>query len=183
MWQQQFDDKSLICIWLFCSQRYEEWRDGLPDFKWLDEVLPDTEQWNKFSNNLKTITNSVRDSIEIGMLSLGKVQNSIDTDRVFSYFQTLDWSNWVIIKWQNGGAGSTRAWTTPSKRHQRKNIQKLRVSNKTHIPSCQTISYKNDFHSQSYSVYIINTCIFISSKVVSNWLFDRALTTNLFFFI
>lgn len=48
------------------NKRYEEWRDGLPDFKWLDDVLPDTEQWNKFSSNLKTITNSVRDSIEIG---------------------------------------------------------------------------------------------------------------------
>lgn len=53
-------------IGYFLLQRYEEWRDGLPDFKWLDDVLPDTEQWNKYSNNLKSITNSVRDSIEIG---------------------------------------------------------------------------------------------------------------------
>lgn len=53
-------------IGYFSLQRYEEWRDGLPDFKWLDDVLPDTEQWNKYSNNLKSITNSVRDSIEIG---------------------------------------------------------------------------------------------------------------------
>lgn len=47
-------------------QKYEEWKDGLPDFKWLDEIMPDTEQWTKFSSNLKTISNSVRDSIEIG---------------------------------------------------------------------------------------------------------------------
>lgn len=55
------------------NKRYEEWRDGLPDFKWLDEVLPDTEQWNKFSTNLKTITNSVRDSIEIGKFMTKKL--------------------------------------------------------------------------------------------------------------
>lgn len=56
----------LFSSWSFSQQRYEEWREGLPDFKWLDDVLPDTDQWNQFSNNLKTITNSVRDSIEIG---------------------------------------------------------------------------------------------------------------------
>lgn len=38
----------------------------MPDFKWLDDVLPDTDRWNQFSTNLKSIQNSVRDSIEIG---------------------------------------------------------------------------------------------------------------------
>lgn len=52
----------------FDFQRYEEWKDGLPDFKWLNDVLPDNEQWNKFSNDLKTIQNSIRDTIEIGEL-------------------------------------------------------------------------------------------------------------------
>lgn len=47
-------------------QRYEEWKDGLPDFKWLNDVLPDNEQWNRFSNDLKTMQNSIRDTIEIG---------------------------------------------------------------------------------------------------------------------
>ncbi|XP_031635854.1 dynamin-like 120 kDa protein, mitochondrial isoform X4 [Contarinia nasturtii] len=47
------------------NKRYEEWRDGLPDFKWLDDVLPNNDQWSSFSNNLKSIKNSVRDSIEI----------------------------------------------------------------------------------------------------------------------
>ena len=51
---------------IFFEQRYEEWREGLPDFKWLDDILPDNDQWNQFSHNLKGITNSVRDSIEIG---------------------------------------------------------------------------------------------------------------------
>lgn len=51
---------------MILSQRYEEWKDGLPDFKWIDDVLPDNDQWNQFSISLKNITNSMRDSIEIG---------------------------------------------------------------------------------------------------------------------
>lgn len=50
----------------FEFQRYEEWKDGLPDFKWLNDVMPDNDQWSKFSNNLKTMQNSIRDTIEIG---------------------------------------------------------------------------------------------------------------------
>jgi optic atrophy protein 1 len=48
------------------NKKYEEWKDGLPDMKWLDEVLPDNEQWSKFSKNLGAIREAVKDSIEIG---------------------------------------------------------------------------------------------------------------------
>lgn len=48
------------------NNKYEEWRSGLPDFKWIDDVLPDTEQWSKFSKNMKTIQESVIESIDIG---------------------------------------------------------------------------------------------------------------------
>ncbi|GAB0087005.1 Dynamin [Sergentomyia squamirostris] len=47
------------------NKKYEEWRDGLPDMKWLDDILPDNEQWHKFSKSLMSVGEAVRDSIEI----------------------------------------------------------------------------------------------------------------------
>lgn len=49
-------------------QKYEEWRDGLPDMAWLSEVFPDNEQWQKFSTGVVSITEKLKDSIEIGLL-------------------------------------------------------------------------------------------------------------------
>jgi hypothetical protein len=53
---------------LLLLQKYEEWRDGLPDMGWLNEVFPDNEQWQKFSNGVITLTDKFKDSIEIGWL-------------------------------------------------------------------------------------------------------------------
>lgn len=33
---------------------------------WLNEVFPDNEQWQKFSNGLISVTGKLKDSIEIG---------------------------------------------------------------------------------------------------------------------
>lgn len=51
------------------NKKYEEWKTGLPDFKWIDDVLPDTEQWSKFSKSMKSIQESVIESIDIGWCS------------------------------------------------------------------------------------------------------------------
>lgn len=53
------------------NKRYEEWKDGLPDMKWLEEVLPDNERWGQFARNLLAMKESVKDSIEIGELRWG----------------------------------------------------------------------------------------------------------------
>ena len=34
--------------------------------KWLDEVMPDNEQWHKFSKNMRTLTEALKDSVELG---------------------------------------------------------------------------------------------------------------------
>ncbi|XP_065093904.1 dynamin-like 120 kDa protein, mitochondrial isoform X2 [Ochlerotatus camptorhynchus] len=47
------------------NKRYEEWKDGLPDMKWLEEVFPDNEKWGQFTRNLLAMKDSVKDSIEI----------------------------------------------------------------------------------------------------------------------
>lgn len=33
---------------------------------WLNEIFPDNEQWQKFSNGVVSITEKLKDSIEIG---------------------------------------------------------------------------------------------------------------------
>lgn len=35
---------------------------------WLNEVFPDNEQWQKFSNGVISITGKIKDSIDIGKL-------------------------------------------------------------------------------------------------------------------
>lgn len=35
---------------------------------WLNEVFPDNEQWQKFSNSVFSVTEKLKDSIEIGKL-------------------------------------------------------------------------------------------------------------------
>uniref|UniRef100_A0A336MA42 Dynamin-like GTPase OPA1, mitochondrial n=1 Tax=Culicoides sonorensis TaxID=179676 RepID=A0A336MA42_CULSO len=47
------------------NKKYEEWRDGLPDLKWLDEVLPDTEQWRAFNKGLSNTLASFKNNIQL----------------------------------------------------------------------------------------------------------------------
>lgn len=51
------------------TQRYEEWKDGLPDMKWLEDIFPDNQQWKQFSRDLALVSKSVGESIEIGEFS------------------------------------------------------------------------------------------------------------------
>lgn len=47
------------------NKRYEEWKDGLPDMKWLEDIFPDNQQWKQFSKDLALVTKSVAETIEI----------------------------------------------------------------------------------------------------------------------
>lgn len=47
------------------SQKYEQWKDGLPDMKWLKEIMPDNDQWDNFSKSLVSMQKSMRDVIQI----------------------------------------------------------------------------------------------------------------------
>lgn len=47
-------------------QKYAEWRDGLPDMGWVNGVIPDADQWNKFTGSLISIKDNVTDNIKIG---------------------------------------------------------------------------------------------------------------------
>lgn len=51
---------------MFQYQKYQDWKEGLPDLKWLDEVLPDNEKWQQFRGSLIQLKDSVAESIEIG---------------------------------------------------------------------------------------------------------------------
>jgi len=44
----------------------------LPDFKWLEDVLPQSEKWGQFSKKLIEISSSVKDAIDIGKLTKNK---------------------------------------------------------------------------------------------------------------
>lgn len=47
-------------------QKYQEWRDGLPDLKWLDDVLPDNNQWQDWRGSLVEMKDNIKNNIEIG---------------------------------------------------------------------------------------------------------------------
>ncbi|PSN33964.1 hypothetical protein C0J52_19641 [Blattella germanica] len=48
------------------QKTYEQWKENLPDLKWLDEYLPKSDQWNSFRGSLLEIKDKVKDNIEIG---------------------------------------------------------------------------------------------------------------------
>lgn len=59
-----------VClVWLtLLFQKYDDWKDGLPDLKWLDEVLPAKDKWQEWRGSLIDFKDSIKDNIEIGEL-------------------------------------------------------------------------------------------------------------------
>nr|XP_014090762.1 dynamin-like 120 kDa protein, mitochondrial isoform X4 [Bactrocera oleae] len=47
------------------SKKYEEWKDGLPDMKWLEDVLPQGERWNNFSRKLLEVGSVMKEVVQI----------------------------------------------------------------------------------------------------------------------
>lgn len=47
------------------QKKYEQWKEGLPDLEWLENLMPSEKQWQDFRESLMSIKN-VADKIEIG---------------------------------------------------------------------------------------------------------------------
>ncbi|XP_050357938.1 dynamin-like 120 kDa protein, mitochondrial isoform X2 [Nymphalis io] len=52
------------------NKKYVEWKDGLPDMGWLNEILPDNDQWDKFTTTLINAKEKIGDQLQIGPLTL-----------------------------------------------------------------------------------------------------------------
>lgn len=57
-----------VIDFFFSFQSYEEWKNNLPDFKWLNEYLPDNERWNKLRVSLVNMKDNIKDNVEMGKL-------------------------------------------------------------------------------------------------------------------
>ncbi|KAF2900853.1 hypothetical protein ILUMI_05331 [Ignelater luminosus] len=47
------------------QKKYQDWKDGLPDMKWLDDVMPDNERWQEWRGSLIQLRDNVKDNIQI----------------------------------------------------------------------------------------------------------------------
>ncbi|KAG6458988.1 hypothetical protein O3G_MSEX011142 [Manduca sexta] len=47
------------------NKKYAEWKDGLPDMGWLNELLPDNEQWDRFTTTLINAKDKIGDQLQI----------------------------------------------------------------------------------------------------------------------
>nr|CAI5851634.1 unnamed protein product [Callosobruchus analis] len=47
------------------QKRYNDWKDGLPDLKWLEDVLPDNERFQQWRGNLVQFKDNLKNNIEI----------------------------------------------------------------------------------------------------------------------
>ncbi|GBP29617.1 Dynamin-like 120 kDa protein, mitochondrial [Eumeta japonica] len=52
------------------NKKYAEWKDGLPDMGWLNDLLPDNDQWNRFTSTLISAKDKIGENIQIGPLNL-----------------------------------------------------------------------------------------------------------------
>lgn len=86
------------------AQRYEEWKDGLPDMKWLEDIFPDNQQWKQFSRDLASVTKSVGESIEIGKMGSITGLIALSHSNLFSFLdprlkqlgeqKVAEWRKW-----------------------------------------------------------------------------------------
>lgn len=58
------------------QKTYDRWKESLPDTKWLNDYLPDTEQWDSFRGSLLGVKDKIKDNIEIDprLLAYGEVK-------------------------------------------------------------------------------------------------------------
>ncbi|XP_049882110.1 dynamin-like 120 kDa protein, mitochondrial isoform X2 [Pectinophora gossypiella] len=47
------------------NKKYSEWKDGLPDMGWLNDMLPDNEQWDRFTTTLISAKDKIGDNLQI----------------------------------------------------------------------------------------------------------------------
>ncbi|CAH4029214.1 unnamed protein product [Pieris brassicae] len=47
------------------NKKYVEWKDGLPEMGWLNDLLPDNEQWDKFTTTLLDAKEKIGDQFQI----------------------------------------------------------------------------------------------------------------------
>ncbi|XP_008557012.1 dynamin-like 120 kDa protein, mitochondrial isoform X1 [Microplitis demolitor] len=47
------------------QKKYESWKEGLPGVEWIENILPNDQQWQQFRESLIDIKNTVSDSIEL----------------------------------------------------------------------------------------------------------------------
>nr|XP_022908006.1 dynamin-like 120 kDa protein, mitochondrial isoform X1 [Onthophagus taurus] len=47
------------------QKKYQDWKEGLPDMKWLDEVMPDNDKWKQWRGSLIDFKDNIKDNIEI----------------------------------------------------------------------------------------------------------------------
>lgn len=77
----------------------------MPDFKWLNDVLPDTEQYNKYSNNLKELRDKISGSIDIGKPlltfhyseTLSKLSDFVGISIICLHFLIFSLISWLCV--------------------------------------------------------------------------------------
>ncbi|CAH1117965.1 unnamed protein product [Phaedon cochleariae] len=47
------------------QKKYTDWKNGLPDLKWLEDVLPDNEKWHEWRGNLIDFKDNIKNNVEI----------------------------------------------------------------------------------------------------------------------
>ncbi|KDR10026.1 Dynamin-like 120 kDa protein, mitochondrial, partial [Zootermopsis nevadensis] len=58
------------------QKTYDQWKESLPDMKWLNDYFPDSEQWNSFRGVLLGMKDKVKENIELDprLKAYGEVQ-------------------------------------------------------------------------------------------------------------
>lgn len=56
----------MLSIIIKFFQTFEEWSNSIPDFKWLNDYLPDSQQIDKMRVSLLSFKDKIKDNVEMG---------------------------------------------------------------------------------------------------------------------
>ncbi|CAG4960996.1 unnamed protein product [Parnassius apollo] len=97
------------------NKKYIEWKDGLPDMGWLNDLLPDNEQWDRFTTTLINAKDRIGDQLQIGR-PLTLTLHADPRLREAGLERAAEFRNWLAQRYEDAVAAAAANNIEPAPR-------------------------------------------------------------------
>ncbi|KAJ0170638.1 hypothetical protein K1T71_014009 [Dendrolimus kikuchii] len=113
------------------NKKYAEWKDGLPDMGWVNDLLPDNEQWDRFTTTLISAKEKISDQIQID-----------------PRLRAAELREWLAQRYEDAvaAAAATNQHTTEASPKVVNNLQSRPAPAQNRAPPEETTSYEKRVH-------------------------------------